>query len=76
MKSQASILGIPPSKAKLMMYSINAEGESTWKELYDSKATKIIPRAWETIFHHTNGSILMMGHKGGNSISFTKIAID
>jgi hypothetical protein len=76
MKSQASILGIPPSKAKLMMYSINAEGESTWKELYDNKATKIIPRAWETIFHHTNGAILMMGHKGGNSISFTKIAID
>jgi len=72
MKSSAAILGVPPNKAKLIMYSLNADGESSWKELYDSKNEKIVPRPWEIIY---NNEIVLLGHKGSKLLSFTKVKL-
>ena len=75
MKSSAAILGVPPNKAKLIMYSLNADGESSWKELYDSKDEKIVPRPWEIIYSKEDNEIVLMGHKGSKTLSFTKVKL-
>ena len=76
-KTAGSMFGVPPNKAKLMMYSFDSEGKGSWKEIHDNKSDKVIPRPWEFIYNDKTDEVIMMGHKGANAntISFTKVKL-
>ncbi|MDR1878502.1 MAG: hypothetical protein LBQ64_02940 [Bacteroidales bacterium] len=71
------LMGIPIIKnTQTIQYSLNAQGESRWKELCNAKTTKIVPRPGEYSFIEASGTLFITANKGlGGEFGFLAIPI-
>jgi hypothetical protein len=50
-------------KTKMIMYSLTANGESSWAEIHDAKSNKIAPAPWSATCLENNDINLILGAK-------------